>query len=202
MSDEIDGSHEKPDQAPLDPIHPAQGWPFRYPGESAAHFSTRIARGYRDMPEAYHLHRIRWQIMGHFTFERSRIPQRKRRQMFNATMRELCKSHRMYFPKLIFALREEWGTRKDLTPHFHFLLAALPGHIDRKRFCRDCEAAWRAFGGGIALVELYTRQLDGAGYIAKRPDSKNGPAGDDCGLTFSDATLAYLRRLVKRERGI
>ena len=167
-----------------------------YPGESAAHFARRIARGYRDAPEAFHLYRIRWQIMGHLTFERLRLPAKVRRDMFTATMRTLCQSHRIYFPKLMWAIRPELGSRKDLCPHFHFLLAALPGRIDRKRFCLDCKASWRAFGGGIAVVEPYTRQLDGAGYIVKRPDKDSGPAGDDCGLTFSDAAQAYMRRVV------
>ena len=167
-----------------------------YPGESAAHFARRIARGYRDAPEAFHLYRIRWQIMGHLTFERLRLPEKTRRDMFTATMRTLCQLHRIYFPKLMWAIRPELGSRKDLCPHFHFLLAALPGRIDRKRFCLDCKAAWRAFGGGISVVEPYTRQLDGAGYIVKRPDKDSGPAGDDCGLTFSDAVQAYLRRVV------
>ena len=177
-------------------------WPLPYPGESDSHFTRRIARRYRDIPEAYHLYRIRWQIIGHFTFERQRLPERVRWHMFTATMRSLCKLHRFHFQKLMWALRPELGTRKDLCPHFHFLIAALPGHIDLKRFCDDCKAAWRAFGGGISKVEPYTRRLDGAGYIAKRPDKDNGPAGDDCGLMFSDAALAFLRRIVQRERGI
>ena len=176
--------------------HPATGWPMPYPGESTAHFARRIARGYRDAPEAFHLYRIRWQIMGHLTFERLRLPERVRRHMFTATMRTLCKLHRVYFPKLMWAVRAELGTRKDLCPHFHFLLAALPGHIDLRRFCLDCNAAWRARGGGISKVEPYTRRLDGAGYIAKRPGKDTGPAGDDCGLMFSDAVQAYLRRVV------
>ena len=180
----------------------ATAWPLRYPGESEAHFARRTAHAYRDMPEAYHLHRMRWQIMGHLTFERLRLPAKVRRDMFTATMRKLCKSHRAFFPKLMWAIRPELGNRKDLCPHFHFLLAALPGHIDLKRFSRDCNATWRASGGGISVVEPYTRQLDGAGYIAKCPDKDNGPAGDDCGLMFSDAARAYLRRVIKRERGI
>ena len=183
-------------------IPPSNIRPLPYPGESAAHFARRIARRYRDIPEAYHLYRIRWQIFGHFTFERLRLPEKVRWHMFTATMRKVCKMHRMYFPKLMWAVRPELGTRKDLCPHFHFLLAALPGHIDLQRFCHDCKAAWRAFGGGISKVEPYTRRLDGAGYIAKRPDKDNGPAGDDCGLTFSKAALADLGRFVKRERGI
>lgn len=147
----------KPGHTPLP--HPATGWPMPYPGESPEHFARRIARGYRDAPEAYHLYRIRWRIMGHLTFQRLRTPERIRWQMFIATMRTLCKSHRMYFRKLMWAVRAELGTRKDLCPHFHFLLAALPGHIDLRRFCLDCKATWRAFGGGFSEVEPYTRRL-------------------------------------------
>jgi hypothetical protein len=188
-------------------IHPqasqsTQRWPFPYPGESESRFALRTKRDYGDMPEAYHLHRIGWQVMGHLTFKQSRLPGNIPRKMFRATMRKLCKRHRLYFPDLMWALRSELGTRKDLCPHFHFLLAALPGQIDLARFCQDCKAAWLAFGGGISRVEPYTRQLDGAGYLAKRPHTGQDPVGDDCELTFSDAALDYLRRVVKRERGI
>lgn len=184
------------------PRYPVVNWPLPYPGETEAHFTRRTARRYRDEAEAYHLHRIRWQIMGHLTFERLRLPEKVRRDMFTATVRRLCRLHRIYFPKLMWAVRSELGTRKDLCRHFHFLLAALPRHIDLERFSHDCKATWRAFGGGISKVEPYTRRLDGAGYIAKCPDKDSGPAGDDCGLMFSDAARVYLRRVIKRERGI
>ena len=114
-----EGTHQTP------PRDSAQVWPLPYPGESDPHFARRIAGKYRDIPEAYHLHRIRWQIIGHFTFERLRLPERIRRHMFTATMRTLCESHRMFYPKLMWALRPELGTRKDLCPHFPFLTRSV-----------------------------------------------------------------------------
>ena len=173
-----------------------------YPGESDQRFARRVARGYRDIPEAYHLHRIDWQVMGHLTFERERILAIVRNQMFQGTMRTLCKLHRFYFPKMFWALRAELGTRKDLCPHFHFLIAALPKCIDLEEFCRDCKSVWLECGGGISVVTPYSRQLDGAAYIAKCSDDDNGLVGNECGLMFSDAALEFLRRVVKRERGI
>ncbi len=155
------------------------------------------------MPEAYHLHRIRWQIMGHLTFKQLRsLPERKRLHRFKLMVRTVCELHHARYQKVFWALREEHGTRKDLSPHFHFLIAALPGHIDLTRFSLDCAAAWRADGGGLCEVTPYDRTLDGAAYIAKCPDNDSGPAGSDCGLMFSDAAWAYLRRVILRERGI
>jgi hypothetical protein len=183
-----EGKIEESQQPP--PQTPATVWPVPYPGESTAHFAKRIHREYQDMPEAYHLNVIGWQIVGHFTFKALQLPERTRWCMFTATMRTLCNLHTFYYPKLMWAVRSGLGTRKDLCPHFHFLLAALPGHIDLKRFCRDCKVAWHKFGGGIAVVEPFNRQLDGAGYLAKRPET------DDCGLMFSDSVRDYLRRVV------
>ena len=120
-------------------VHPSSSWPIRYPGESAANFALRIAHGFRDMPEAYHLHRIRWQIMGHLTFKQlHRLPERKRRHRFKLMARTVCESHRARYRKEFWALREEVGTRKYLSPHLHFSIAALPGHIDLAQFSLDC----------------------------------------------------------------
>jgi Phospholipid methyltransferase len=51
----------------------ASFWPRPYPGESHEHFAVRISRRYRDTPEAFLLHRIDWQIMGHNTFRSAKI---------------------------------------------------------------------------------------------------------------------------------
>jgi len=176
----------------------AKSWPRPYPGESADHFAVRISRTYRDMPEAYHLHRIPWLIIGHATFRSTNIAGRFRAHAFTATLRRVCKSLRIYYPKLIWALSHELGTRDDLSPHLHFLIASVPRHIDLGGFCRAFESYWRRQTGGICQVLLYDRELGGAAYIAKYTGTECH--GNDCGPTLSKALCKYLKRLVK-ERG-
>ena len=139
--------------------------------------------------------------MGHLTFDDFRFSRKSRLDMFTATLRAVCHANDLYYPKLFWALRQEIGTRRDVCPHFHFLIAALPEYIDLNGFCRQCRAVWRVRGGGIAKIVTYDRELGGAGYVGKCSDYEIGPAGDDCELMFSDAATAYLRRVVKRERG-
>ena len=170
-------------------------WPMPYPGESEIHFKRRIKEHWKDLPEVYHLRQIEWQIMGHLTFEGYRIPQRKQWAMFFAAFRKACKHQNVHPPRVMFALRQEKGTRKDLPPHFHFLIAALPGHIDLGLFCSIFASKWRQIGGGLSKIERYDRKLDGASYIAKCSDYDSGRAGECCELTFSDALFNFLKRI-------
>jgi len=173
-------------------------WPWPYPGESDHHFAVRVTRRYRDMPEAYHLHRIHWQITGHTTFRPVKIKRGVRSQAFTAALRRVCKSLQIYYPRLFWAVCHELGTRDDLSPHQHFLIASVPRHVDLERFRQLFTAYWRRQTGGICRVLLYDRELGGAAYVAKYTGTNCH--GNDCGPTLSEALLKYLKRLVK-ERG-
>lgn len=168
-------------------------FPLRYPGESNELFRKRVVQKFRDLPEAYHLHRFDWQVFGHLTFKADQMPTEVCCHCFFALMRKLTKRRRLYFPDLCWALRFEHGTRKDRPPHIHFLIARLPEHVDLGAFCRDCVAEWRKRGGGLSKVDLYSRTLDGAGYIAKCSTHDPGSVTGDCDLTFSDVAKKYLR---------
>ena len=175
-------------------------WHLRYPGESEDHWQKRILENYKDLPEAFHLYRFKWQIFGHLTFKNQLAP-KICHHMYFATLRQVYELNAIYFPNAQWALRKEHGSRQDLCPHFHFLIAALPKRINQREFCTQLEHVWLRQGGGRNEVRQYDRILDGATYIAKR-SKDNGIVGDDCGLMFSPAALAKLKRTVKRERGI
>lgn len=175
-------------------------WSRPYPGESQTHFERRVAKTYRDMPEAFHLYRIKWQVIGHLTFRRTTVTERVRNDMFTAALRQVCKRYAIYFPKVQWALRHEIGTRKDISPHLHFLIAAFPGRIDIKEFCLRFESQWLERGGGLSKVLQFSRELDGAGYIAKLSHSDGHETGNNCGLMFSEAALKKLKRLCNMEK--
>ena len=148
--------------------------------------------------EAFHIHSIDLQIMGHATFRGTKIARLVRMHAFTATLRRVCKSLRIYYPKLFWALVHELGTRDDLSPHLHFLIASVPRHVDLNIFRRVFEARWRRQTAGICQVSLYDRELGGAAYIAKY--SSTECHASDCGPTLSKALFKYLKRLIK-ERG-
>jgi hypothetical protein len=173
-------------------------WPRPYPGEPDDHFTVRMSREYLDMPEAFLLHGVDWQLMGHATFPSANIARAVRMHAFTATLRRTCKSLRIYYPKMFWALCHELGTRDDLSPHLHFLIASVPRHVDLEKFRRAFQAHWRRRTGGISRVLPYDRELGGAAYIAKYPSTEC--RGSDCGPTLSKALCKYLKRLVK-ERG-
>jgi hypothetical protein len=150
------------------------------------------------MPEAFLLHGIGWQFMGHTTFRSVNIAREVRMHAFTATLRRTCKSLRIYYRKVFWAVCHELGTRDDLSPHLHFLIASVPRHVDREKFRRVFESCWRRQTGGISQVLLYDRELGGAGYIAKYTSTVC--RGSECGPTLSKALVKYLKRLVK-ERG-
>ena len=152
------------------------------------------------MPEAYHLHRIKWQVMGHLTFQRAMLVEKVRSHMFMAVLRKICKRYAIYFPKVHWVLRHEIGTRQDICPHLHFLIAALPGTVDLEGFCSMFETRWFERGGGISKVCKFARKLDGAGYIAKLSSVDSRGSGHNCGLTFSEATLQKLKHLANMEK--
>jgi hypothetical protein len=173
-------------------------WSQPYPGESDNHFEVRMSHRYLDMPEAFLLHGIGWQLMGHATFPCANIARAVRTHAFTATLRRTCKCLRIYYPKVFWALCHELGTRDDLSPHLHFLIASVPRPIDLEKFRRVFQSHWRRQTGGISQVLLYDRELGGAAYIAKYTCTEC--RGSDCGPTLSKALWKYLKRLVT-ERG-
>lgn len=183
--------------------HFPSSWPKPYKGESDAHFHARITRAYSDIPEALHLYTIRWEVKGDLTFKYEGLPFQLRLDMFEAVLGLTCKKHGVYYPKLLWALRNEQGRFRDGITHFHFVAARVrdrqPGDVNLKLFCADILAEWRAVGGGWSTVKPYAESLSGCGYVCK------GPTGDLDGkepvLPMSTALQACLQRRLQRHRG-
>jgi hypothetical protein len=170
-----------------------------FPGETERHFQQRRRRGYLDCPEAYHLFRFTWQVFGHVTFAQIKISRHKRLSMLFATIARVHKQHRLAFKDAVWVWCEEVTESGRAAPHFHFLIAAIPQHIDLEMFCQHLRHAWRGVGGGLNKITPYDPTLDGAGYIAKCAGGFNGSTGeDDRGLTFSPAALTHLKRMAGR----
>jgi hypothetical protein len=171
---------------------------YRYPGETDKHFRQRCRRGYRDCAETYHLFRFIWQIFGHVTFAQLEISCHKQRSMLFATIASTFVGNGLEFKNAIWVRCEEVGKLGRAVPHIHFLIAAIPNHIDLERFCRRLAREWRRVGGGLHKITRYDPALDGAGYVAKRAGGFNGFSRETRGLMFSPAALAYLKRTAER----
>ena len=170
----------------------------RYPGETDNHFRQRCRRRYVDCAEAYHLFRFVWQVFGHVTFAQMRLSRRKRLGMLYAAIACTFDGHGLQFKNAVWVRCEEVGKRGRVVPHIHFLIAAIPKHIDVETFCQRARTEWRRVGGGLHKITPYNPILDGAGYIAKCAGGSNGFSRETCGLTFSPAALAYLKRTAER----
>jgi hypothetical protein len=106
--------------------------------------------------------------------------------------------HGLEFKNAVWVRCEEIGILGRAVSHIHFLIAAIPKHIDLEKFCQQMTREWRRVGGGLHKIAPYDPTPDGAGYIAKRAGGFNGSSRETCGLTFSPAALAYLKRTAER----
>ena len=106
--------------------------------------------------------------------------------------------HGLEFKTAVWVWCEENGKLRRPVPHIHFLIAGLPKHIDIEKFCQHLASQWRHVGGGLHKITPYNASLDGAGYVAKCAGDVNGFSRETCGLTFSPAALAYLKRTAER----
>jgi hypothetical protein len=182
---------------PPSPEMTVPGYQHRYLGETAHHFRQRCRGGYVDCGEAYHLFRFRWQIFGHVTFAQIEISHRKRLHMLYAALRSSFAAFGLKFRPAIWVRCEEIGKLGRAAPHIHFLIAAIPKHIDLEKFCQRMIREWRRVGGGLYKITPYDPALDGAGYLAKCAGGFNGSSRENCGLTFSPAALARLKHMAE-----
>ena len=128
--------------------------------------SEKPRRRSLESPDLHLLCGERWQFFGTLTFKQERLPERVRQTMFNAALRQLAQTLRLYFPRLPWCRREELG---DLLGrrHYHFLLTGLPARAACLSTCFFLMAAWEKIGGGMARVRLYDQAQDGLEYVTK-----------------------------------
>ena len=171
---------------------------YIYPGESDNHFRQRCRRGYVDSAEAYHLFRFKWQIYGHVTFAHVQLSRHKRLSMLFTAIASTFDVHGLQFKDAVWVRCDEVGKLGRPVPHIHFLIAAIPKHIDIEKVCQRIRSEWRRVGGGLHKITSYNPTLDGAGYIAKCAGGFNGSKREHCELTFSPAALVQLKRMAGR----
>ena len=163
-----------------------------------------------ESPDIDKLRRIDWQFFGSLSFKSERLPERVRLSVYFATMREVAKQFRVFFPNLLWCLRQEDGESTGRR-HFHYLLAGLPRQVvnTASRFFQM--ATWEQVGGGMARVHRFDPRLNGAGYILKclgetadGGDSYESAkfGGGHCHLMLSNAAERVIRLRSMRERDV
>jgi hypothetical protein len=119
-----------------------------------------------ESPDLWVLCGVRWQFFGSLTFKQEKLPDRIRRSMFHAILRQLAKNQHIYFPRLAWCRREELGELLGRR-HYHFLLTGLATRSVNISTCFFLMHAWEKMGGGWARVRLYDQSQDGLEYITK-----------------------------------
>jgi hypothetical protein len=119
-----------------------------------------------ESPDIHVLEPCNWQLFGSFSFKSERIPERVRLAMWFSLAREVCKWHGVYFPRLLWALRQEPGEIGGRL-HFHALIGGLPPHAVSVPTCFAVMAAWERLGGGMARCREFDRTRNGPGYITE-----------------------------------
>ena len=154
-----------------------------------------------EAPEAYHLRRIEWQLLGTFTFKSDRLPERVRKSMYFAWLRGLGRRVQVKFPDLLWCLRQEAGEIGGRL-HFHHLVAGLPESVLCSSFTFELMSAWQKLGGGWARVVIYQHYRDGVGYVVKRlgyPSAAEESFSGMFGSRLDDLTLSNsVRRVLHR----
>ncbi len=161
-----------------------------------------------ELPEAYALRAIRWQLFCVLTFKRDGIVcAARRRRVFTFLVRTAESFGVRKFKSLLWIIRWEYGG-KTKRGHYHILIGGLSQQTLSARDCSIISSLWQP-RNGVAWVEPYNPALDGVGYVLKRPSEKNRHwtaesaryAGDDCEPMLSDSIYEALRRGVHCGRG-
>jgi hypothetical protein len=157
------------------------------------------------------LSNIDWQLFCTLTSKRERMTDREWQRMIFAWLRKHADWFGRHFPELIWSLRAELG-EATARKHYHALIAGLPPHSIHERTCFSSKNAWEGLGGGMARVSVYSRALDGVGYILKGlEEAQTRFAGDfyeltkfggSCDVTLSKSILRVIegRRQIGKRR--
>jgi hypothetical protein len=130
-----------------------------------------------ESPELLTLSQVGWQVFGTFTFRGVTPPSESIRvKMWFAMLRRASAQLRLYFPSVLWLLRQERG-ETTYRQHFHALFAGFPERMVNPQTCFLIKHAWEEVGGGKGPVHLFDPRLAGAEYVTK------------CLGGFSDSTL-------------
>ena len=119
-----------------------------------------------ESPDLWVLCGVRWQFFGTLTFKQEKLPDRVRKSMLHAILRQLAQKQHLYFPRLAWCRREELGELLGRR-HYHFLLTGLRTRSVNISTCFFLMHAWEKMDGGMARVRLYDQGQDGLEYITK-----------------------------------
>ena len=117
-----------------------------------------------ESPDIHVLEPIWWQFFGSFSFKSERIPERIRLCMWFKLARKVSKWHGVYFPRLLWALRQEPGEIGGRL-HFHALIGGVPPYAVHEKTCFAIKNEWEKLGGGMARIRTYDQSRNGLGYI-------------------------------------
>jgi hypothetical protein len=155
------------------------------------------------LPEAYALRRFYWQLFATLTFAKPPTTRAASLPVVFASLRDIARITRIYFPRLMWVLRFEVGPRGG-NGHYHLCLAGIPRASLDRQLCRALGSTWRTRGGGFSEVALYDPARDGVGYILKLPplsqgtrlwrESRSEPGGNDCDPMLSASLLEAIKR--------
>jgi hypothetical protein len=139
------------------------------------------------LPEAYHLHKVNWQLFGTGTMRNHFCSRGYMLKKLIATIRQVC---RVYFRKdakqiMLFCRFEKPAELM----HAHFLVAGIPGHLDPNQFGLAFTRQWNRHAG-ICHVVPYDADRNGIGYVTKCSPDDN--AHDLAQPYFSPALIRYL----------
>jgi hypothetical protein len=165
------------------------------------------------MPKAelFTLDNISWQLFCTLTSKREKMSDREWRVMIFAWLRKQAGGFGRHFPEMIWSLRAELG-EATARKHYHALIAGLPPHSIHEQTCFASKNAWEGLGGGMARVSVYSRALDGVGYILKGLEEAQARSGGDlyeltkfggsCDVTLSESILRVIegRRQIGKRR--
>jgi hypothetical protein len=167
------------------------------------YFDSTNRTGYRSSAvqgqatNLYLLSQFRWELFGTLTFRRERLPEHIRVSMFFSLLRKLARNKHVYFPNMIWALRQEVGLGGRY--HLHFLLAAMPENAINQTTCDFIEEQWERLHGGIARITLFGSQIEGVSYVTKWPketiqgSESSDKFGENCDFIFSKSLWAALQ---------
>src|SRR5438552_1320404 len=121
---------------------------------------------FSSLPEAYHLHKVDWQVFGDATVRYRCCPGRILRKII-ATIRQVCRLYSRKHAKQIMLFYRFEHKEGAESPHAHFVTAGLPEKYDPEYFAADFKRLWQSRNGDCQVEPYEPAKGDGVGYTTK-----------------------------------